>query len=431
MLMHTKPHLDEIMGRVVAMIYGKNIFLGIDKAPVIFLEGDLLGNNDLYDYRGDLPIGCGEGARFNEHLVMGGRIKDESSTSLIARALGLRDYPVLKELVDEVTYFDNNTGASQTMLGNLVKTAHAFYKDGSKVMDIFTLALHAIILCKQYSPAEASDEMTPSQLLANFLAKNPDKFPKDATDRVAKLFASSVYSKRITELGNVIRCLYRAGRIWGQGNQRAEDFFGFVLNILVSDYLAFNAEVEYIREGITPFGILTKTKRGERRYRSFAMWSNSPRSQKAARRAGAHIVLIGNSQKNYQIYTSNRLPPGSLNYVLCMLRTLETGEKNPNWTVMKSQGYAFDGDIWYGHNGSIYNGTLTHRVRSSSLPMAAIKEVLQYGFHPEGITTWCKKHKITPRFSKPAEIVEIPTDKPIITVGEADEAKKANSLVPA
>jgi hypothetical protein len=118
-VLHYRPHLDEIVALFLAQNYGQRLFPGAKDADIEFRDAGaaLSGRSaDDWEQRGTLFLGVG-GGRFDEHPTPGtDQTKVTSCAQLVAGYLGVADRPELKALLAYTT--DNDlTGGSDGRYG--------------------------------------------------------------------------------------------------------------------------------------------------------------------------------------------------------------------------------------------------------------------------------------------------------------------------
>lgn len=147
-VVHGKPHLDEIAAIWLLRMFGEEKFPGISTATVVFWGngGETPDGRTAEDYEreGTLLIGVG-GGRFDEHPAVNSKRKqDESATTLVAKAIGVDGEPALKKIFEYVTDEDLNGSSRPFDLAHLVKLLHKQYPDNpEKAMEWATAALEA------------------------------------------------------------------------------------------------------------------------------------------------------------------------------------------------------------------------------------------------------------------------------------------------
>ncbi|HNY97960.1 MAG TPA: hypothetical protein PKM84_02500, partial [Candidatus Pacearchaeota archaeon] len=100
---HVKPHLDELVAIWLLKRFGENTFPGVHSATIEYDVSDQKRNAFSELTNGVLMIGCG-GGEFDEHPygTDGTRKEHECATTLVAKALGLRQDSRLQGLFNYV-----------------------------------------------------------------------------------------------------------------------------------------------------------------------------------------------------------------------------------------------------------------------------------------------------------------------------------------
>jgi len=96
---HDKPHLDELVAIWLMKRFGESIFPGVHSAAIEYDVSDQKRSAFSELTNGGLMIGCG-GGDFDEHPygANGVRKENECATTLVAKALGIKQDPRLQRL---------------------------------------------------------------------------------------------------------------------------------------------------------------------------------------------------------------------------------------------------------------------------------------------------------------------------------------------
>ncbi len=126
-VMHERPHLDEIAALWLLLRFGKEKYPGVKEAEWK-LGG--MGGEDLLEFSpeeaeaaGTLAIGVG-GGRFDEHPGPNEQKKEGCATTLVAQDLGIEKEPQLQQILRFVEQGDLKGGNHPFDLASLVKTLH-------------------------------------------------------------------------------------------------------------------------------------------------------------------------------------------------------------------------------------------------------------------------------------------------------------------
>lgn len=134
---HARPHLDEITAIWLLRKFGEEMFPGIRSAVVEYWTSGseaLLKTPEQYEKEGTLLIGVGRG-RFDEHPV-NGQPKEGCAATLVAKALGLEEDPLLQQILKFVSANDLKGSGHAFDLAHLINIMHQqFPNDPTKVTD--------------------------------------------------------------------------------------------------------------------------------------------------------------------------------------------------------------------------------------------------------------------------------------------------------
>ena len=127
-VVHRRPHLDEICAIWLLRKFGEDKFPGASEASMVF-EGaggdDLAGfSGDEYEGEGVILIGVG-GGKFDEHpgVKTFGK-KDECASTLVAKELGIENELALERILRFAKASDLKAGNQPFDMANMVKAMH-------------------------------------------------------------------------------------------------------------------------------------------------------------------------------------------------------------------------------------------------------------------------------------------------------------------
>lgn len=120
-VVHVDPHLDEILAYFFARNFGKEVFKGIENAPISFWGENSWDGKTSQELERDgvLLLGIG-GGRFDEHKERG-RIADATTAGLMAEFLGIADRTEFQRLLNFVNVADSKGHSQPYDLHQLVK----------------------------------------------------------------------------------------------------------------------------------------------------------------------------------------------------------------------------------------------------------------------------------------------------------------------
>lgn len=140
-VIHERPHLDEICAVWLLQRFGEEKYPGIREAQLVL--GGSGGENLMkelssqeLELAGIIPIGVG-GGRFDEHPGIGvSKKENECAATLVAKDLGVNDNLVLKKILDFVRQGDLKGGNHPFDLAALVKAGnHTLPNDPERIVE--------------------------------------------------------------------------------------------------------------------------------------------------------------------------------------------------------------------------------------------------------------------------------------------------------
>lgn len=133
---HRGCHLDEILAILLLRLFGEALFPGVRTAKVVIWTSGGTPNGRLaeeYERDGILGIGVG-GGRFDEHHLPPESAREECTATLVAEALGIREKPELRRILDFVLRTDRGPALHAFDLSSLVKVAHGAYPENEELI---------------------------------------------------------------------------------------------------------------------------------------------------------------------------------------------------------------------------------------------------------------------------------------------------------
>jgi hypothetical protein len=121
---HKRPHIDEIVAIKLLKVYGRKVFLGIEKARVEFWDAGSKTPDGKswkeWTKNGYLLVGVG-GSCFDEHPAEKLERKEgHCAASLVAKYLGIENYPELQQLLKYTIDNDTNGGKNPFDLAAII-----------------------------------------------------------------------------------------------------------------------------------------------------------------------------------------------------------------------------------------------------------------------------------------------------------------------
>ncbi len=394
-IMHKAPHLDEIVAYYLLKTYG-----GLN-VPIRFVDTDIIGTEADHDRNGALPIGCGESCRFNEHRKGIERMNGQCATTLVAEFLGISDRPEIKRLIEEVLKFDTESGCPPTHLAELVKVANrAIVSDYNFVVNWVSIALKAVIQNEQYPFVALLGEKNLVDFVKAIDADgkhfSEDKRVREHIFRIAH--DSMRRSDRfILELAPVLKNMQRLP----YGPDVIGNWIETPLMQITADQIQFlKLSDQYEKREMV--SVRTLDDRGEFLLKLLVIESDDLQAPRAARYAGADIVLCRNSKGNVMISIDTRIPDISLSNVIRMIRWMDIPKNyngvEPSWLDLGVPG-AHELPVlahWYYFKKAeqIFNGSQTHSAPPTKIPTRVLVEAIMYGLHPDYTKRWCNDRGI-------------------------------------
>ena len=409
-LIHMHPHLDEVLGRLLIVMYGKERFVGAETATVFYVEGDVAGTDRTFDRDGDVPIGISD-SRFNEHRGPDERLDGECATTLIAKELGIEKLPELELLIDSTLHYDSHPWCPSTHMSELVKAANRILPDDSAaVMQWATTGLEAVIVRKKYSTAPSRGELTLPSIFKSLKDKGEYTDPKALAYMEEQIAWTMDHSDHVAELSFAVASMCRRQ---AYTEEQVIQWVKFALDNMYADQLVFQEKLDAMK-AIKPIKIQAQLhSRGkrevERELDLFVCYDDSPQAQKAARVLGADLVLQVSPSGNMQIFCNNRIRGLSLANVVKMIRWLELpmeAKRRARWSELSMPGTYPGVEHWYFFQKGqmLFNGSLTKVAPPTKISLQAIVEILQHAFHEGGVDLWCSTRR---------EIMERSAERPI------------------
>jgi len=414
---HRNPHLDKWVSWWLIQLYGSCRYTGLASAELDFC-GHIAPMNDAeFDRLGLAPIGIGY-SRLDEHLPNGARIPEECSATLTAKWLNLRGKTDLEPLLEEVEYFDSNTGASLRHLSELIKVAtrrmdnpillyRAWIKPAlDAIHDSLILGLNRRagirsvvsewnrvkdkILHKNFVPDPKAREEIETYILS--MLKGSDSVYKRGLDDPSR--------RSVTNLAYILNAMYQNGN----PDEDTREWSLFAFSKMVEDQMDF-FECLKICEKTETFPIQTRVWGKDKVIRGIIVQGDRPNLLKAARHKNggdAQVVIKLGSSGNV-IQVDQGVPGITLRWVARMIRWYELpkdrfGKLLDNDTDLQSlsnPGTHPKVQNWYyfAKGEQFFNGCDTHSATPTRIHVWALQEILMFGFDGDLSWEWFKIHQ--------------------------------------
>ena len=415
-LVHIRPHLDEVVAVALLRLYGEALFPGISKAPVRYVEGTIAGTDEVWDKDQILPVGIGKG-RFDEHRdgQKADRLKNECSATLVAKYLGVENNRELTKLLAETLAGDHDASNTQTQLAELMKVSYRMLKTESRVVfRTVSIGVEAIINQQKYCYGPMEGERKLNDLWKTTWAEDLElvSHPK-VVSRVSQTIGNSMRNEAglVTEFSSVISALWRFPY---DVDSVVMEHFAFYIAGLKADAMAFQAALDEL-ESMPVIDVRAQAHPGARQQilQLCVCRTEELLMHKAARSDGNDIILVRSSTGNFQIYTNKRSIAGrgfNIVNLVRMIRWLELPvekKKAANWEELGMAGDHPDVPNIHYHKiaEAVYCGTLTHPAKPSLISTEALIGAIKYAFDPFYVKKWCNDRGIImyPKAFKKAE----------------------------
>lgn len=378
-LMHRRPHFDEILSDELVREFGRDMYPGIEDAEII-LEGaattKMLGES-VENLRADGIIALGRwGSEFDEHpgvYTLG--VPDKCTADLVAEKLGVTNKPSLQPLIKFAHQADLKAVGHQLDLACMVKTMHSVYRnDPFKVIAWTREGIKAKLQEEVMGRKNIVPQRKTTELVIQLLGTANDP----ALQRVLTLARSD---NQPFGLGRVAAAIQTVN---SDGLSKATEWAKTGLQAVYQKQLAFFRAQEVV-----------KNARGELVHyrgkvaRVVIAQTDEEQFNDAARFVGAAVVIQQQPSENVQIYTNkDRRKLGfsvNMDRVAQDLRMAEQEAKHAVLTTdpdeLASEGMVAGAEEWYYHleGQMLLNGSLTTDNDPTKVPLDEIVEIVKRG----------------------------------------------------
>jgi hypothetical protein len=325
------------------------------------------------------------------------RIPGECATTLVAKYLGISTRPELKQLIEDVLYFDTHGGCSPTQMPELVKVMHRFDSKNEQRMMVWALtAINAIISQEKFHYAAMASEKTLIDLFKSETEKGFFADDPRARQNMFNRIHDSMKRKDLcsAQLAHVVEALYRLP----MDPKEIEGWMDLALNAMNADQLDFWEQVDLLKKKSS---IEVRALLGSQECSLGLMVCSGDNQNlsKAARYLKNQLVLVRKPSGNVQIFTDTNIEGLNLANAARMIRFLELPKekKGPaDWRDLGCEGRHADVGNWhYFKKGEmLFNGSNTHKLPPTEISNQALVEILKYAFHPRYLAKWCSQRGI-------------------------------------
>ncbi len=400
-IVHERPHWDEIVGVWLAQTYGGGKYVGLDKAAIRFVEEDPLGGDNRFDSEGLYPIGTGKG-RCDDKGPDGKRKAGKCSALLVAEDLGVEKNQELILLLEETLHCDTQKGVRLTQLAEALKLI--MLKFGTAGQEFFlqhSLTVVGAIVAQCANRYTAGrGEKGALDFFEGFVRNGRFTDQRIIGFMRKQLQIGAAHTESVTEIDFVLRAMQRNGT----SLKDTTEFARFILQHVYQVQ-------EHIRDLSQVIKPDNKTHRGqnsrefvttglfddcERPVRFIIVDSDDPFAHRATSYLRYDVHVIRQSTGNVQVF-ANTSKGVKLHVVAAMIRWLElpSDQKTGFLDELEDAGIIEGVSHWYYFVEAqmLFNGSQTHTgVRPTELAGQAIVDVLRHAFHPREIGKWKALH---------------------------------------
>lgn len=384
-VMHHRPHLDELAAVWLLRTAGQRFFRGVAEAKLVFLDKELKGF-----YPDDIYVGLG-GGPFDEHRPEG-RLPNTSAALLVAEHVRVSHR--LSHILSEIVWCDTHQKVSPTQLASLVKMAHRVKqgKDQDKTYAWCEDALGAIA----FGQLDQSFDIRTAW--ADFIVANeiPSGSPEIAAqhkmiDGSYAMWKSSLDQNRqgrvhVTELSQI------AARMEPKLRER---WLTATFWLMVRDGQMYAATMKELMKKSKSFDV--QLARGDEPA-AFIQSSSEHMLKCASSEMGGKmaVIVIRNSIGQVTITSGvdRNMPLGDLARMLRMLEVKIRTGRRLSWANAEGRGTLQCCDQWcLAFDTLLLNGSLSHpHVEPSAIPDDLIMEAVSHAFMPEHVRGWVQRY---------------------------------------
>ncbi|MFA6315550.1 MAG: hypothetical protein WC648_04255 [Candidatus Paceibacterota bacterium] len=390
-------NLESVASRLILRWFGPQKWPDIDKAPIMFVENELSWNDEFFDKRDELPIGCCPECRFGRRDSWRNLLKFLGAEN---EAPGQR----IREIF-------SSHHKSETGLMSLIGVMLRHYEDLMFVMNWADQMLDVVVCRRIYSPAKKVGPEPDLKQMFETAWQELELQDAKVREHLDKVIANSMGQKdEMTELAYVLTAMIRRQNpdttpTFNQDDIKA--WFHALVRAMYDEQIKFHVVVSQVRK-TKPVEIQAMIKGKAEPLNLFVLKSDEQLADRAARFRGAHLTLIRDS-KGYTRICRNRNVHGlNLNIVLRMIRWLELpiDKKDVKWSSLDE--FADYSDWEMSDMGNLLNRAPN---KPSPIALDFLADIMQYAFHPGGIKCWCNQHNIwmsdTPPPMKEVKVEEL------------------------
>ncbi|HEY4511384.1 MAG TPA: hypothetical protein VJH55_00900 [Candidatus Paceibacterota bacterium] len=411
---HLKPHGDEIISFLALRKKGGDVYPGVEKAPVYFINDGKLPRGltaEALLKTGMLAVGVGAGDLDEHTMIDGVRVKPrDCSFTLTAKVLGLDTDPMLKPLLEEVYHCDQSDKVWPTQLPTLIKVRYSQnpdkegeYKKMYMVIEWATTAYDALWETGAEQIATTVDPTGLSDIYERLaVSQGWDKAPAESHKGKAYLATKEMVKDSesrsdmyLTELAHLRKVLIKSG-FAGVDN--------WVAFVLIDMYNKNVKHWETVDE-INTKGVFRDVQINNHSGGLTMLYieSDSQQVSSAARSgSGGYVGVViqrnsaGNTMislnRNDKLVRERRL---SIDTLVSMVRTAEAIKRRiplanlPPFEKLCVQGSVPSLEMWYRHEDMLLNGsTTTPNVARSLLTKEELCDIVRCSLNKVLTANW-------------------------------------------
>ena len=377
--------VENLVARMLLMWYAFDRFVGVDKAPIMFSQGEVIGVNATFDADGEVPIGCGQGRFGTEHPAIS-----------VAKELGIQDNAELLPLLGSLKDGTGSELRLQVLFRSVRRKVNGDPKICIQVMSVF---IDAIIMNCKYNLVPCQKELSLGEVFQGLVKRKKFTDKRACTHLQKQIELSLANSKDVAELSHVLMSLFRRRDktvttadvpLYKEAN--ILEWMEFVLSAYYQQQIDFGKALEEVRDLER---VEVPTRIGERRFKMKLISVSSENDQvaKAARSLGVDIVLHREPMSLRRHISFGLVRGLSSQNLAKMIEWMEVPKKMKSRVKWADLG-SFDkshGITWWhvDRNGNLHNGTKYRPQPQSMIADSSIVDAIQHAFHFEELKFWC------------------------------------------
>ncbi|MEI7462836.1 MAG: hypothetical protein WCK03_00385 [Candidatus Taylorbacteria bacterium] len=378
--------LENLVARTLLMWYGFDKFVGVDKSPIMFTDGEALGDDASFDRDGSLPIGCGHG-----------RFGTREPALSVAKELGIDNSPELLPLLDSLKKDVKGSHLRLPVLFSAVRRhVNGEPKPCISVMSVF---IDAIIMNSRYNAAPCQKEHTLMEVFETLIKRKIFTDAKIIIYLREQVKSSIEKNQSVGELSYVLKALFRRRNTEGaldvplHKESDIIEWMRFVLTAVYSQQIDFWKALEEIRD-IKPTMVRAYINGKLCQLTFITVYTDNDQVAKAARSRNIDILLHCEIKSKRRHISFNPKVRGLSGQNLTkMIEWFELSEKKKRHFDWKELGN-FDksrGVTWWhvDNNGTIHNGTVYWPQKISLIGDSSLIEAIEHAFDFNELKYWC------------------------------------------